>query len=346
MTYPDLPPKINLYIARLTYNNFERVEVGSWLVRVSEKLLSHPRVDTVFQDVLHGYPTPLVRNKALTHAQKCGAHFCVMIDADMSPDVHCADRAVGFVNQPVMSDQIPFLPSALDFALAHPGPCVVGAPYCAGPPEARVLVSRFREIDPTDPNAPTGGCKLEGFGRDEAAERTGFEMVSALPTGLILIDMRCLSVLAPPWFDYEYGDPQHTQLASTEDTVFSRNLAYMNVPQYVSWSSWAAHIKDAVVGRPRRYPLGAVPHAVQQSYRNQTERDRLNARPADVNNPAAAAVLQRMAEDDAPPVLPLPDDEPPCERRAITPDDIAATALNRFAKPAKNGKAKHVRGKK
>lgn len=319
MKFKELPEKVSIMIARLSYSGLERVEIGNWLVQTAIALHEHPRVSNCFHKIETGYPTPRVRNKCLKICREKGIHFLVMIDDDMVPDVHSPGAAVGYDHLPKYRDQQNFLPSALDFALEHPGPCVIGAPYCAGPPEERVLVSRFREKQSDCPNAPVGGLKLECFSRDEAAERTGFEMVSALPTGLILIDLRVLDVLGAPWFDYEYADHHQTELASTEDTVFSRNALYLGVPQYCAWGSWAAHIKTKPVGRPRKYPIAAVPAQVTQAIRDQIEREHASARPGDNPNPTALKYVARIdaIEDDSPCVPPESGTE------AIQADDMS-----------------------
>lgn len=307
--FRDLPAKVTILIARLSYSGYERVEIGTWLAQTALMLDKHPRVENVFHKLQMGYPTSRVRNEVLKICREKRIHFAVMVDDDMVPDVHSPGRSVGYDHLPMMSDQTNFLPAALDFALEHPGPCVVGAPYCAGPPEERVLVSRFREKQSDCPNGPVGGLALECFSRDDAATRTGIEMVSALPTGLMLIDMRCLDVLGAPWFDYEYKDIHRTELASTEDTVFSRNLFYLGVPQYVAWQSWAAHIKVKPVGRPRKYPLAAVPEQVRTAMREQVLADEQDARPPDRANAAAGKILLRLEEEEADPKPPILEDE-------------------------------------
>lgn len=310
MPFHDLPEKVSLLIARLSYSGYERVEIANWLVQTALALHEHPRVENVYHKILMGYPTSRVRNVALKLCRDKGIHFLLMIDDDIVPDVHSPGRSCGYDHLPVMRDQQNFLPSALEFALEHPGPCVIGAPYCAGPPDERVLVSRFREREGNHPDgAAAGALQLECFTRDEAAERTGFEMVSALPTGLILIDVRCTEKLHPPYFTYEYKDAEESELASTEDTVFSRNLCYLDVPQYVGWGSWAAHMKLKAVGRPRRYPGGAVAKQVRQAWEAERSRESQRRRPADRINPAATRVAARIdgQEDEHDPLIP---DEP------------------------------------
>ncbi len=306
-TVKELPPKVKILIARLSYNGYERVEIANWLVQTALALQDHPRVGDVAHNIVTGYPTPRVRNQVLVTAKKIGAHFAVMIDDDMVPDVHAPGRAVGYGHLDAHGDQTTFFPSALDFALSHVGPCVVAAPYCAGPPEERVLVSRFREDESDNPNSPTKGIALRCFSRDEAADRTGFEMVSALPTGLMLIDMRGVDMLSPPWFGYEYETSTEDVLASTEDTVFSRNLMYIGVPQYCAWGSWSAHAKVKMVGRPLKYPLLAIPQQVEKTLREQIAKESRESRPKDIENPRSRYILDEL-DSDPQPVEPLPPD--------------------------------------
>ncbi len=311
MKFKELPEKVNILIARLSYSGYERVEIANWLVQTALELDKHPRVANVLHKIVTGYPTPRVRNQILKICRERRLDFAVMIDDDMVPDVHSAGRACGYEYMPAMQDQCNFFPAALDFALEHPGPCVIAAPYCAGPPEERVLVSRFREKESDNPNgAAGGGVELTCFSREEAAEKSGIEMVSSLPTGLVMIDMRCLDILGPPWFSYEFQDHHETELASTEDTVFSRNLLYLDVPQYCAWQSWAAHLKVKAVGRPRKYPAAAVPAQVRQAIRDDFERETRRGRPAPRENPAALRYLAKMDadQDDDPPVIPLGDE--------------------------------------
>ena len=127
-------------------------------------------------------------------------------------------------------------------------------------------MSRFSAKENELVDGAVRGVVLESFTRAESAERRGIELVSSLPTGCLMIDMRVCKVLCPPWFSYEYADPRRTQFASTEDTVFTRNLFYLGVPIYCAWQSWACHVKEKHVGRPRQYPQAAVPTNVRKAW--------------------------------------------------------------------------------
>lgn len=250
-----LPAKVTVGVVVFTYDGSMRSEIWLWSLRAFRSLWQHPRVAEAIPAKMEGYGAERVRNKALADALDAGVDFLLMVDNDTVPDWHSAD-----------ADQTPFLPSALDFMLDHDGPCVVGAPYCAGPPNERVLVSRFCGTENEHPDGAARGVILENFSRQEAATRTGMELVSSLPTGCLLIDTRVAKVLCPPWFSYEYADARWTEFASTEDTVFTRNLFYLGVPLYCAWQSWCAHIKVKHVGRPRTYPQDAVPRNVRKAW--------------------------------------------------------------------------------
>lgn len=313
MNFPDLPPKIRLAIVRFSYDGQERVEVGQWIARNAPILNNHPRVADVGWSCPIGYPITCQRNAALAAAHRNGYHFVLFLDTDMVFDAHCRESFVNHPNLPVMSDQRPFMPAALDFALEHPGPCVIAAPYCAGPPEERVLVHRFHEYESNSANAPAQGLKLQCFSREEVMTRTGYEQVAALPTGMMLIDTRMCDVLHAPWFSYEYADQDETRLAGTEDVVFSRNLYYLGIPQYCDFSGWACHVKNKHVGRPIKYPNTAYPVAVRKTWDAEILSRAKSQRPPDVLNEEAARIVREMRlraqADDADPVLPLGEGE-------------------------------------
>ncbi len=246
-------------------------------------------------------------------ALRNNCHFILMLDCDMVFDIHAADGGMDYAHLPKHADQRPFMPAALEFALEHPGPCVIAAPYCSGPPKERVLVHRFSEFEQESANAPAEGIQLECFTREEAALKTGYEMVAALPTGLMLIDMRVAMILRPPYFHYEYNGDNETALIGTEDVVFSRNLYYLNVPQYVDWSAWSAHVKQKIVGRPRHYPNLAYSQGIRKTWEHDLINRAKGQRPHDIINSEAERILNewraRAKADDADPVLPPDEDD-------------------------------------
>lgn len=252
-----LPNKVNLLVNVFTYSKQVGADVFNYCCGVGPALQKHPRIDCVQVSYTQGYPTDRVRNAACAQARRDGFHFLQMLDDDLAPDLL-------FRRDP---EAVEFLPTALDFMLAHEGPCLVGAPYCGSPPAQEVVVMKNREYAPDHPSCT--GVKIDKFTRDEAAALSGVQRVAALPTGCLLIDLRALDILPPPWFSYEYDDPPfNTRLASTEDIVFTRNCDWLGVPSYCAWSSWAGHNKVFTTGKPTTSPVIDVPRSIYHAWSN------------------------------------------------------------------------------
>lgn len=251
-----LPEKINLLVNVFTYAKQIGADAFSYCCGIShpDSLGKHERIENVRISYTHGYPTDKVRNAVVKEARQHGHDFVLMIDDDQCPDIglsECQER----------TDIVPFLPSAIDFALAHDGPCLVGAPYCGSPPLQDVMVMKHREYIPGLRDGM--GLKIDKYTRLEAAWQTGIKRVAALPTGMLLVDLRVADVLPPPWFSYEYEDPPfNTSLASTEDIVFTRNLDWCGVKQYCHWSAWAGHDKRFRTGIPTIAPVIDIPQSI------------------------------------------------------------------------------------
>lgn len=253
--FPPLPERAKILVTVFTYANNIGRGVFRYCCKTIPQMQDHPRVECLAVGDANGYPTDRVRNAAAKQAADQGYHFLLMLDDDMTPDIMLGhDDAAR-----------PFLPTALDFAYSQPGPAIIGAPYTGGPPRQRVMVMRDRDLQPDAP--PGWGKKLDSYTREEAAGMTGFGRVSALPTGCLLIDLRALAVLPPPWFSYEYDDPPfNTRLASTEDIVFTRNLHWLGVPQFSAWDSWAGHDKFYTTSKPQPCPVEEVPTSILKAW--------------------------------------------------------------------------------
>ena len=220
------PEKIRIGIFRFPFDMKEISTTVDWLVRSCHYLNNHPRIETVATEAIVDTPVDMSRNRALKRAQELNLQFAVFIDSDMWPDYEFLHNQGQ--ESPEKGVQ-QFLPAALEFALQHDGPCVVGAPYCTSPPEERVLVMRWVTVET---GAPAGNAQIKSVDRGEASLMRGFEEVAALGTGLLLIDMRAIQLLPKPWFSYEFKDDAKTEKASTEDIVFTRDLHLLGVPQF------------------------------------------------------------------------------------------------------------------
>lgn len=251
-----LPERVNVSVVVFTYDKTMHADLLDYIVKLYGQMLHHPRINILRVATSTGYPTDRARNAAVKQAKEDGSHYALFLDNDNTPD-YLLGRDAGAK---------PFLPTALEFALAHDGPCFVGAPYCSGPPAQEVVVMKHREYIPD----LVGGLgkKLDKFTRDEAAVATGTERVAALPTGCLLMDLRAFDVLPPPWFYYEFKDPPYnTQLASTEDVACTRNADWLGIPQFCNWDAWAGHWKAYQVEKPRPCPVDSVPRAIWEAFK-------------------------------------------------------------------------------
>ena len=231
-----MPPRKqhSLLIARFPYGNVDHPEVTDWLVSTVIQAKQDDRIKHVKHVKINDTPITMTRNRVIKQAVQSDVDFVLFVDNDMRPDL-------------LLPGSRPFFPAAFDFALQHAGPCLIGAPYCGPPPHENVYIFRWASQQSEHPNMD---LRLEQFSREEAAVRGGFEEVAALPTGLMLIDMRFVQYLKPPYFRYEYMDAEETEKATTEDVYFTRNCSLAGVKNYVLWDAWAGHFKQKCVGKP------------------------------------------------------------------------------------------------
>lgn len=232
-------------IAQFPGGNRTVPDVGDWVAETVVKCHEDPTIGKGNVTLWRKSDTPIdmVRNQCLVVAEKSGVDFVLMVDSDMRPDLPY-DGAK------------PFWDVAWPFARDHKGPCVIAAPYCGPPPNEGVYTFAFHSTQTGDANP---NFVLKPHGRNEAAGMSGIVQCSALPTGLMLIDMRAVAKLSHPRFYYEWTDATHTEKASTEDVTFSRDLSYSGVPLYATFDSWAGHWKEKLVGKPLPIPPTAVP---------------------------------------------------------------------------------------
>lgn len=265
---PPLGP-FTVMIARFPGNRQEDPDSSGWVMQTLLQITKDERIDEVLPWKMCDTPITMVRNTCVLDAQKEHVDYLLMIDSDMSPD---CERDLGFPGFWTRAWEFMMerrqkeidhaelctekYSNAEELALEKFPPATVAAPYCGPPPEELVYIFRWRTFEP-DTVDPVN--RLQMFGRDEAATKRGFEEVAALPTGLILYDMRVFDLLPPPWFDYEWGDrPYNTVKATTEDVFQTRNASLMGLPQFVDWDSWAAHIKPKKVGKPAPFSIASI----------------------------------------------------------------------------------------
>lgn len=250
--------KFDVLICTFPYGRCEDPDVARYVGDLRCKLSRDDRFDKVMHQSFDDTPITMTRNLAVECAKANKADLLVFVDSDMAPDAF-QDRQLAQ----------PFFYSSFDFMLKHPGPCIIAAPYCGPPPDELVYIF---EVQTRQSDHPNVDLRLSMIPREKAAERSGIEEVIALPTGLMLMDMRCFEHLKPPYFDYEWADPPfNTRKASTEDVFFTRNAAFAGVKVYCNWYSWAGHWKRKRVGPPAII----TPDMVRENYREAIKNNHL-----------------------------------------------------------------------
>ena len=161
--------------------------VYQWLLAVQAKLYVDPRIESVHFIDVADTPITMVRNQAVIAARKMKADVLVMIDSDMHPDKRLQD------GDPVAR---PFFQSSFDFLYKHydRGPVAIGAPYCGPPPNECVYVFHWASDQSENPNMQ---ARLTKYTREHAAQMIGIQHCAALPTGLIMYDMRAFDLTEP-----------------------------------------------------------------------------------------------------------------------------------------------------
>jgi hypothetical protein len=229
----------------------EHPDVREWMIPTVLEANKDERIGGIRIWNLADTPITMTRNRAVLMARDYGVDVLVMVDSDMKPDV--------LGGQPGSQ---PFFKSSFDFLVSHyaKGPVCIGAPYCGPPPMENVYVFRWNNWASENPNPD---FQLEMYDRHTAVKLAGIQECAALPTGLIMYDMRCFSLTEPktesdkPWFYYEWKDKYHADKASTEDVTQTRDLSLVGTqrlgynPVFCNWDAWAGHWKPKCVSKPQ-----------------------------------------------------------------------------------------------
>jgi hypothetical protein len=247
-----VPKKLNVMVARFPYggvgsSSLEIPDIGDWLVDITLEMSRDERIGEVVPWRISDTPISMCRNRAVLAAKQNDCDLLLMIDSDNVPDYEFKRGTPG---------SKPFWKTAFDFLYEHydKGPAVIAAPYCGPPPHENVYVF---QISNRESEHASVDFQVEQFNRNQAAERIGIEQVAALPTGLILFDVRAFDILPPPWFYYEWTDRFEAHKASTEDVTATRDMMFHvhldkgYLPLYVAWDCWAGHVKPKIVGKPQ-----------------------------------------------------------------------------------------------
>lgn len=174
---------------------------------------------------------PAARNSLVEEARnRCMTHL-LMLDPDVAVNAYLG-------RQPWAK---PWFPAFWQFALENPG-CVLAAPYCGrGNEDPPVQVWR----------GGTSEATRQRVSWNDAEQRTGWERVSAVGTGLMLIDMAVFDRIQPPYFMDHYFDGTYSRLDYTPDIWFCERCADAGVPVWVNWDCWVGHWQNQLVPCPR-----------------------------------------------------------------------------------------------
>ncbi len=268
--------KFNIGLVTFSYGgnggiSSEVPDIREWMTPLVVDLSKDPRVDQIRIWNLADTPITMTRNRAVLQARQYNVDVLVMVDSDMKPDLNNG--------QP---DAKPFFQSSFDFLVKHypKGPCVIGAPYCGPPPMECVYVFRWNNMTSESPNPD---FQLEMYDRHTAVKLAGIQECAALPTGLIMYDMRAFDVTEPkgatdkPWFYYEWKDKYAADKASTEDVTMTRDLSLVGTqklgynPVFCNWDSWAGHWKPKCVGKPQVITAEGVSNKMKQCWEANVE---------------------------------------------------------------------------
>ena len=258
--------RYKIVVCRFPGNYQEHPASVNWVIKTLLQMKDDPRIESVEPISIVDTPITMSRNRAVRYAREdAKADYLLMIDADMAPDP-----------QPSYHASKPFWSSSFDFMLSRRHePCAIAAPYCGPSPQQCPYVFLWRNHMTGKPETHHDGYKLEMLTREEASWRAGIEEVAALPTGLILYDLRVFNDMTPPWFHYEYTDKYECKKGSTEDVVQTRDMTLawyasegkIGGKLWCNWDAWAHHVKLEHVPRPM--PVGidqiaaSLKHAVE-----------------------------------------------------------------------------------
>jgi hypothetical protein len=276
------PTKLDLLVATFSYGGnggfaSTHPAVGHYLMKLAGETKDDPRLGRFAVRDFVDTPITMTRNAAVLAARKWGADLLLMIDSDMTPDCELKED----------SSAQPFWKSSFDYLYDHyqRGPVVIGAPYLGPPPLSNCYIFQWASWQNSS-EAVNRDMRIEAYSREHAELMTGIQEAAALPTGLILFDMRAFELTDPvrafnrlvsqgvnpvearqqihSWFYYEYSDLYEATKASTEDVTATRDMALVGqqelgyCPIKCNWDAWAGHNKPLLVRKPRSLKLDHV----------------------------------------------------------------------------------------
>jgi len=262
-------PKYSVMIARQPFKRAEDPDVTDWLIKTVVAMKADSRISEIHMYRKDDTPATMVRNDVVEKARAKGVDYLLIVDNDMNPDAYHASNEHRLGVDPGAKK---FWDSSWEFMLEHPEPCIIAAPYCGPPPHECVYVFRWISNQSDHPAFDRG---LQMFSREDAAHRHGIEEVAALPTGLMLLNMKVFEALDPPYFCYEWTDQTESKKASTEDVFFTRDLSIAGIPNYCNWDAWAGHWKMKCVGKPWHLTVESIREEYRAALGRAAEREQV-----------------------------------------------------------------------
>lgn len=229
------PRKLKVCFATFPYGGNgatakEHPDIRDWLIETIWKARHDERIDTVDLADYCDTPITMTRNRAVREAQLKGVDVLVMIDSDQKPDMYLGHDP----------SAVPFWDASFDYLYEHydRGPTIIGAPYMGGPPHENVFVFTWANHQSDHPNTD---FKLRQYSREEAFGMAGIQPCAALPTGLIMFDVRAFEATSPArdvfgenvlqWLQPHLGQPLTPQ-------VIEGFLEWVKREKYSREQSW------------------------------------------------------------------------------------------------------------
>lgn len=297
--------KLSVYLCFFSYSGHsgmpsEHPSCREVVTDIQTRMRGDERIERIEMETFSDTPVTMTRNAAIKKARESGCDIAVFFDTDQDFMLHA--------HEPWYK---PFFPVAFDAIYDHydKGPLVIAAPYTGGANNGQnIFFFQWRnkgvfENDHTE-------FSLEQYTREEAAQMSGLHPVAALPTGLIMFDLRifdllddgrlsreqaldqykagtitrqqALRSLSDGYFYYEWTDESASEKASTEDVTATRDISLIGQlklgynPLLVACDSWIGHVKPYTTGRPKIFATEQVGNALQRAVLdNRSYRDRL-----------------------------------------------------------------------
>lgn len=271
--------KLHVHMAFFSYGGHsgmpaEHPSCREMALEVQRYAAKNPRISQITMETLSDTPVTMTRNLSVKRARELGADILVMLDTDQDFMFHAHS---GWYK--------PFFPVAFTEIYNHycKGPLVIAAPYCGGANNGENVF--FFEWRNHGLHGDDTSFSLEQYNRETAALMSGLHPVAALPTGMIMFDMRIFAMLddgrlskedaldkyksgeitkeealrslSDGYFYYEWTDETASEKASTEDVTVTRDISLVGSvklgynPLRVACDSWIGHVKPYTTGRPK-----------------------------------------------------------------------------------------------